>query len=357
MLRRKLLLTLGPVVIGVFATGVAMTALLQGVLADLSHLGSDVAIGSRLGTTLVERATDLELMLWGHEDASEAFASTFVARVQELIDRHESLERELGPQTMGLGTLAHISGLLGRLSQFGDAANTAGLEGEAGAGLEGARDVAGQLRKAITRLAAQMQFHVGEAQRQVLTRFRRVVLVLTLAFVVLVSVSLVMLARAARMVVGPVRELVEAARRLGREDYQTTVVETRHDEFDELACAFNDLAEHLRLNEQRKVETLRQVALAISHELNNSLNVLELQLDLLARRSGGGSDLGEPLTHVRETLAKMTRTVAALGRARRIVLTDYILGIKMLDIERSSEDRPEEQGQATTGPALRSSAS
>jgi hypothetical protein len=36
----------------------------------------------------------------------------------------------------------------------------------------------------------------------------------------------------------------------------------------------------------------------------------------------------------------MTHTVEALKRVRRIVLTDYVEGVKMLDLQRSVEEDP-----------------
>ena len=44
----------------------------------------------------------------------------------------------------------------------------------------------------------------------------------------------------------------------------------------------------------------------------------------------------------------MTQAVAALKSARRIVLTDYVPGVKMLDLERSQQPADEPKLVVTT---------
>ncbi len=85
------------------------------------------------------------------------------------------------------------------------------------------------------------------------------------------------------------------------------------------------------------MEVLGQVALTMNHELNNVINIIELQLVLASRRAEGSGALQGHLKQIRESLGRMTKVVDELRHARRIVLTDYTAGIKMLDLQRSAE--------------------
>ena len=105
-----------------------------------------------------------------------------------------------------------------------------------------------------------------------------------------------------------------------------------------MATSFNNLAGQLQSNEQRKLQTLAQVALTLSHELNNAGAIIELQLKLLGKQSSGNPAFERCLRQIHESLARMTRTVDLLTKVRRIVLTDYVEGLKMLDLERSVEE-------------------
>ena len=151
----------------------------------------------------------------------------------------------------------------------------------------------------------------------------------------MINVSIVALLRAAGMVLRPVDRLVEASRQLTSEhfDHRTELGET--DEFGELARAYNQLAERIQSSEQKRMEMLSQVALTLNHELNNSIAIIELQLQVLGRQAEGGDRFETCLRHIKENLHRMAQTVESLKHIRRIVLTDYISGVKMLDLQRS----------------------
>jgi signal transduction histidine kinase len=132
-----------------------------------------------------------------------------------------------------------------------------------------------------------------------------------------------------------VERLVEASRRLGREEFDYRVRLRATDEFGELAAAYNRLAEQLQANEQRKLETLSQTAVMLNHELNNAGAIIKLQLQLLERQNVGNPAFARALVQIHESLARMTVTLERLKHVRRIVLTDYTADTKMLDLERS----------------------
>lgn len=177
----------------------------------------------------------------------------------------------------------------------------------------------------------------AEERRAVIVRFRWIVFGLGLVFLVLVNASILVVFRTALMVLRPVDALVEASRHLAREEYEHRVEIKQQDEFAELGLAYNRLAEQLQENEQRKLETLQQVARTLNHELNNALSIINLQLELVARSSGGDEAQARRLEQIHEALRRMGETVAAVQHVRRIVLTDYVAGVKMLDLRKSVE--------------------
>jgi signal transduction histidine kinase len=103
-----------------------------------------------------------------------------------------------------------------------------------------------------------------------------------------------------------------------------------------LAQAFNHLAGQLQENERRKIETLGQVALTLNHELNNAMATIEMQLALLRRPANDKQAIEKCLRQIHENLQRMAKVVESLRQVRRIVLTDYLGGMKMLDLEQST---------------------
>ena len=173
-------------------------------------------------------------------------------------------------------------------------------------------------------------------------KFRWLVLVLAIIFVLVINVTAVVLLRTAGLILRPVEALVEGTRLLGDEHFDHRVQIDQNDEFGELARAFNQLAERLGANEQRKLETLKQVALALNHELNNAAAIIELQLQLLSRRAGDCPRVENCAWQIHQGLRRMSQTLDSLNRVRRIVLTDYVSGVKMLDLRRSVLDNDEQ---------------
>jgi signal transduction histidine kinase len=143
------------------------------------------------------------------------------------------------------------------------------------------------------------------------------------------------------MILNPVDRLVAASRELAAERFEHRVPLDRDDEFDELASAYNDLAQRLQANERKRLETLGMVALTLNHELNNAMGMIELQLQLVARRVGQREPVERSLRRIAEGLARMSRTVESLKHIKRIVLTDYVEGTKMLDLEKSTQQHYE----------------
>ena len=80
-----------------------------------------------------------------------------------------------------------------------------------------------------------------------------------------------------------------------------------------------DLIETLRRSSGRDAATLGVV----------------LQLTLLRRRSGPDVALENNLGRIHENLQRMSEVIGSLKQLRRVVLTDYVDGVKMLDLRES----------------------
>lgn len=178
----------------------------------------------------------------------------------------------------------------------------------------------------------------------VVERFRWVVIVLTVVFILVINGSVILLVRAGNMVLEPVEKLIAATHALGEGHLDYRVSIAQRDEFAELAEAYNTLAARLQSDEKMRLETLGQVAATLNHELNNVLSIIEMQLQLLSRQSGAAAGVQKYAGQIRGSLARMAGTLQALAHVRRIVLTDYVSGVKMLDLERSVREADEPEG-------------
>jgi signal transduction histidine kinase len=196
-------------------------------------------------------------------------------------------------------------------------------------------DAAIGLRQDILTLNRAVKLHGDLEQSQLTGRFRTTVLVLSIVFILVLNVSVISLVRIAAMVVKPVDRLVLATEALAQEKFDHRIELQQYDEFDVLAAAFNNLAQRLEANERRKLETLQQLAIALNHELNNVTTIISMQIQLIGRQTGGNPLLEKYTRQIHASLDRMTQTLESIKHLKRIVLTDYMTGVKMLDIERS----------------------
>jgi len=166
--------------------------------------------------------------------------------------------------------------------------------------------------------------------------FRNIVVLLAVAFLLVINISIIVVLRISSLILKPVEQLQRATRELGQEHFDYRVKIEQNDEFQELASAYNKLAEDLQVSEARKMEVLSQTAVMINHELNNAMAVIQLQLQRLGRDPAISPETTAKLRDIEQSLQKMTKTVQSLKNVRRIVLTDYVPGLKMLDLEKST---------------------
>ncbi|MBI1337571.1 MAG: HAMP domain-containing protein [Phycisphaera sp.] len=203
-----------------------------------------------------------------------------------------------------------------------------------------AMSLAGETREHVLSLDTYAQRCAVQSQAAIVSRFRWLVIGLAVGFFLWLNGSVILLVRAATMVLKPIDRLILASRELGKEHFEHRVEEGRRDEFDELGRAFNLLASQLQQNEKQRLETLGQVALTLNHELNNAIAIIEMQLSLLRRRSASGQTFESCLERIHHSLERMSSVVDGLKQVKRIVLTDYTAGVKMMDLEKSIQRDP-----------------
>lgn len=191
---------------------------------------------------------------------------------------------------------------------------------------------ADQLTAEIAHLRQLNRGESSNQQRDLTHRLRNLIVGLTVAALVALNVTIILLLNTGEMIVRPVEALVEHSRELARERFGHKVDTPGIREFGELADSYNSLSEQLRLNEQRKMETLQQLGVSLNHELNNVINIIELQLVSLDRHAKGDEALKKKLVQIHENLRRIADTVASLKDVRRVVVTEYADGMMMLDL-------------------------
>lgn len=352
MLRRKLVVLFGSLVALLLVTAIGAIWTLQKVLSDLRQLDVQAWVVIEESNKLGAAISMVEIQLYELEGGRQRHLDDLIhalEQMQVLLDRVSSSSVVQLPENTPI--LQQVRSGLPDFVRHVAAVGTAQDPDWAAQHRREALASAVALRQEILILSRNVASH-GEAEQKALTsRFRWLVLVLTIVFLLVINVSIFALLRSAGMILKPVEKLVEATRELGRERFDYRVELDQKDEFDELATAYNSLAGQLQANEQRKLEMLGQVALTLNHELNNAAAIIELQLQLLGRQANGNAGLEKYARQIRESLSRMTRTVELLKHVRRIVLTDYVSGVKMLDLERSvsPEERPAEPVSAEAG--------
>jgi nitrate/nitrite-specific signal transduction histidine kinase len=353
MLRRKLVLVFGLLVALLLATAVGAIWTLQGILADLRHLDTEAWLVNEQAHELGMTISQLEIELYELEVGRKR-------RLDRLIDLVEAMHAQVDVVGQSYVCRQDANGMILEqirqdLNQFSDLVSSLGTASDPQWANRHRGRALGwivRLRSDILQLSRHIHDHGKQEQAELTSRFRWMVLGLTLVFLLVINAAIVVLLRTSTIVLRPVEKLLEATRQLGHERFDYRVDLDQKDEFDELARAYNSLAGQLQANEQRKLETLAQVAATLNHELNTAVAIIELQLQLLSRQAGGNVRVEKCARQIHESLARMTRTVELLKRVRRIVLTDYVSGVKMLDLEKSAQElepEPEPQEEPEAG--------
>jgi nitrate/nitrite-specific signal transduction histidine kinase len=337
MLRRKLLTILGLVVLLLAVMTAATMWMLHRLEDDMQHvvrhateLANRVA---RLGQTI----TEVELRLHELETGSARHLDALIEGVEALNRLVDEIGEHYLVRQEGAVRYARLRDLLPGFQRHVGALATTRDPDLADFHMGKARDLSVMLRQEAVALGTVAQRHAAVERDNLVSRFRWILLGLAVVFLLVINVAVLMLWRAASIVLQPVERLVEASRELARGRFDHRVAMNQDDEFDELGAAYNRLAEQLQAHEQRRMEMLVHVARAMNHELNNSLSIIELQLNLLEKGAGDPQRTERCLRQIRASLTRMTEVVQSLKRVRRFVLTDYADGEKMLDLQRSTQ--------------------
>jgi HAMP domain-containing protein len=342
MLRHKLLVILFSLTALLMVLAVAALWSLQRVFVDLDHLHNQETVAvnqvNELSTTLSGIEVELYTLQTGRQQHLDGLidAVETMRRLSDLIGTHYLFDEP--------DVRRDYEDLIGRIDGFetriGVLATAQDRELVLSYNLA-ALDAVSQMRRNLLRIARHVQSHAQAEQTALTKRFRWLVVAMAIGFLIVINGSILLMMRAAGMVLRPVARLVQSSRELAKGNFSHRVTVGQHDEFDELARAYNHLAEKLQENERRGVQTLQQTALTLNHELNNAIATIELQLTLLRRRSGPDVALEKSLGQIHDNLQRMAGVISSLKRLRRVVLTDYVDGVKMLDLRESiREDGP-----------------
>jgi HAMP domain-containing protein len=199
------------------------------------------------------------------------------------------------------------------------------------------------LRERVHALSAAVRAHIKSEQAAFRLKLQRTVIAMIVVFLIVINVAVGLILRAASVVVRPIEQLVIATREIGEGRFAHRVEVASNgsqDEFMELSAALNKMAAKLESGQAQQMETLGQIARAMNHEINNVVSIINLQLQLLARQSVAMPELRPRLTQINDCLDRMTRVVRSLQNVRRFVLTDYLPGVKMLDLDQAQLPEP-----------------
>jgi nitrate/nitrite-specific signal transduction histidine kinase len=324
MLRRKLLIRIGLLVACFVIGAVVAISLFQGALVDIDRI-------NREGMTLVESIARVDEAISRIEDTRNGLTTGGAEIEQALTDEMALLSAQPAMQIVGSRQAASLNRLNALLPEL--------LNPEASTPTQERVNHAA-IRARLHDLGADIQAHIGAQQARFSGYLRWLVVGMTLGALIMVNVAILVLVHTAQVVLKPVGQLVEGSRELAAEHFDHRVQVDQGDEFGELAQAYNRLAEQLQAIEERKAETLRQLAVTINHDLNNAMATIEMQLSLLDRESGRDKNLARYFRDIQSTLKRMSVRVASLKEIRRVVLTDYVDGQKMIDVEQSVAPAP-----------------
>jgi signal transduction histidine kinase len=335
MLRKKLLFNLGPLVGLLLLTAIVAIWLLQGVLRDFDHVNTQAWHVVEQVNELSINVNAIEVDLYELQLGKQRHLDGLIDRVESTQQIVDGLKDELVVnQPAASGYFRMIQEEMPVFRRHVAALATVQDPQLAQEHGERAMNAAVSLRQNTLPLSRYVRDHAHAEHESLTAWFRSLVLALAIVFLLLINISVIVLLRMGSMIVQPVEKLLGATRELGSEHFEYRVRLDQKDEFDELARAYNSLAEQLQANERKRIETLAQAAVTMNHELNNAISIIDLQLSVLGRQTTGNPALEKCLRQIHESLERVTSTVQSLKNVRRIVLTDYIPGTKMLDLQR-----------------------
>jgi signal transduction histidine kinase len=118
----------------------------------------------------------------------------------------------------------------------------------------------------------------------------RMTLFISMAAVAVVVLTLVLFV--SKAILGPLRQVQEATRRIARGNFSPVEVHGHGDEIQQVFVALNSMVEELKkrqtqLVQAQKLSSIGTLASGIAHQLNNPLNNISTSVQILAEETGG----------------------------------------------------------------------
>lgn len=333
MLRHQLLIQLFCMTAMLVILAVVAIWILQDISADYEKASSDtealVAHCGELNKT-VER---VESFLYDRVRDENVSIEELLVYMEELTTQIATFD--LNPESIDPQAVGALQGVVVQLANMGQ---SSGLFREATTvQMSESKELIARIHShSLAIMLHALEGNRGD-QRDLNRRFRQTLIVIAVGFLATINICILLLLRTGLKILRPVDLLVDSCRQLVEKRFDIRVKPELDGEFAILAATYNNLAQQLQDNEANRVDTIKQVALAINHELNNTLATINLELQLLKRRNGGGAEFDARVSEIEKNLRRMAKTVATLGNIRRIVLTEYISGTKMLDLDQSAQ--------------------
>jgi signal transduction histidine kinase len=95
-----------------------------------------------------------------------------------------------------------------------------------------------------------------------------------------------------------------------------------------------------RAIEGERVAVVTQVAITIRHEVNNALAAIMAEAQLLQQAGGLTAEQESALRHVLDMSRRVRDSMDRLSTLTRTPTTEYVPGVRMLDLAKIKEERP-----------------
>ena len=203
MLRRKLILTFGSLIALLAVMSIAAILLLQGLLRELDHVNGHGMAAAEHASSMSATMTGIQMELYSLQLDRTRHLDGLIAGVTRLRQLAETMSATFASQE----TYARpdCQAILDRLPAFEQHVSSLATAQDAELtrqyNVTALGDAVGLLTH-IRRLEAQVHGHLQQEQQAVAARFRWLVLGLAVGFLLVINVSIVVLLRAAGMVLG-----------------------------------------------------------------------------------------------------------------------------------------------------------
>ncbi|WP_272701677.1 sensor histidine kinase [Desulfovibrio sp. Fe33] len=126
----------------------------------------------------------------------------------------------------------------------------------------------------------------------------RMTLFISMAAVAVVVLTLVLFV--SKAILGPLREVQKATRRIARGNFSPLPVRGDSDEIQQVFVALNSMVEELKkrqtqLVQAQKLSSIGTLASGIAHQLNNPLNNISTSVQILAEETGGKDEFADKM--------------------------------------------------------------